>query len=148
MLPEDPEASVAERVEPARRSAIEPPPKAAPSIRHPRISAEEQAPNAGDPYPLWPANRAEGARGRLVRIGTFDSAEDARQAWNRILAEYPGMVRLKPIVVSGESLRDRRAFYRLQLGTSSQAHSAVLCDRSRNLGLSCSVLGLILGDSQ
>ena len=40
------------------------------------------------------------------------------------------------------SLRNGRTYYRLQFGTSSQAHSAVLCQRMRTIGQSCVEVGL------
>ena len=120
--------------------------KMAPSARARRPQSEQKLGSTVDPYPLWPSNKIEGANGRLVRLGSFGSEQDARKAWQRILADYPGMARLNPAVVSGTSLRDGRPFYRLQVGTNSQAHSAVLCDRSRALHVSCSVVGLVVGE--
>ena len=35
-----------------------------------------------------------------------------------------------------------RTYYRLQMGTTSQAHSEVLCQRMRVIGQSCIVVGL------
>ena len=35
-----------------------------------------------------------------------------------------------------------RRFYRLQIGTTSQAHSEVLCQRMEKIRYSCAVVGL------
>jgi hypothetical protein len=35
-----------------------------------------------------------------------------------------------------------RTFYRFRVGTTSQAHSEVLCQRMHKIGLSCAVVGL------
>ena len=40
------------------------------------------------------------------------------------------------------SLRNGRTYYRLQYGTTSQAHSEILCQRMRIVGQSCVVVGL------
>jgi hypothetical protein len=39
-----------------------------------------------------------------------------------------------------QSLRNGRTYYRLQMGTTSQAHSEVLCQRMRMIGQSCVVI--------
>ena len=49
--------------------------------------------------------------------------------------------RLPALVVPVRSLRSGRVYYRLQMGTTSQAHSAVLCQRMRMNGQSCVVIG-------
>ena len=90
---------------------------------------------------LWPADRSEGAAGRAVRIGTYSSRLGAKRAWSRVVRAYPGMGRLKAVVVPVPSLRNGRTYYRLQFGTTSQAHSAVLCQRMRIIGQSCVVVG-------
>ena len=91
---------------------------------------------------LWPASISENAYGRVVRIGTFGSRYKAKRAWHSVMRAYPGMRRLKAVVVANPSLRNGRTYYRLQFGTSSQAHSAVLCQRMRTIGQSCVVVGL------
>ena len=78
----------------------------------------------------------------MVRIGTFSSRRQAKQAWGRVVRVYPGMSRLRAVVAPVPSLRDGRTYYRLQFGTTSHAHSAVLCQRMRMIGQSCVVVGL------
>jgi hypothetical protein len=122
----------------------------APRTRRARAAGTADASAEGEKgaYALWPVNKVEGAAGRLVRIGTFQSEADARDGWSKILGEYPGMRRLDMTLVSGKSLRDGQTFYRVQVGTSSHAHSEVLCQRARSLSLSCSVIGLIVADHE
>lgn len=95
----------------------------------------------------WPADVSAGAHGRVVRVGTFYTRKQAKQGWSRIVRVYPGMRRLRAVVVPSPSLRNGRTFYRLQFGTTSQAHSAVLCQRMRIVGQSCVVVGLPAGPS-
>ena len=84
----------------------------------------------------------EGASGRIVRIGQFQSVAEAETAWRSALHRYPGMTRLTTLVVPIQSLRDGRTHYRIQVGTTSHAHSEVLCQRSLELNQSCTVIGL------
>jgi hypothetical protein len=39
-------------------------------------------------------------------------------------------------------MRNGRTYYRLQFGTTSQAHSEVLCQRMKTIGQSCVVVDL------
>lgn len=91
---------------------------------------------------LWSAEKVEGASGRLVRVGNFRSAEEAEEGWRATLRKYPGMQRLPSRVVPIQSLRDGRTQYRIQVGTTSQAHSEVLCQRVRAIHHSCTVIGV------
>jgi hypothetical protein len=100
----------------------------------PRASAKSAAPA------LWPVRAEAGASGRLVRIGTFSTRRQAKRGWARIMRFYPGMSRLPALVVAQPSLRDGRTYYRLQMGTTSQAHSEVLCQRMRIIAQSCVVV--------
>jgi hypothetical protein len=52
----------------------------------------------------------------------------------------PALQRLPALVVPARSLRNGRTYYRLQMGTTSQAHSEVLCQRMRMIGQGCIVL--------
>lgn len=103
----------------------------------------EQASSGGqDKLQLWPARMIEGASGRLVRVGTFASARDAKKAWGAITHLNPALEHIPALVVPVRSLRDRQVYYRVQMGTTSQAHSAVLCQRMRMISQSCVVIGL------
>ena len=90
----------------------------------------------------WPSSQSAGAYGRMVRVGTFASRRQAKQGWARIVRVYPGMRGLNAVVAPSQSLRNGQTFYRLQFGTTSQAHSTVLCQRMRIVGQSCVVVGL------
>ena len=127
------------RVEPVAATR----PKAAP-VAPAKKKADRRKAAAARPARLeaWPASRSAGAQGRLVRIGTFASRRQAKQGWARIVRVYPGMGRLRAVVVPSRSLRNGRTFYRLQFGTTSQAHSEVLCQRMRIVALSCVTVGL------
>jgi len=142
-MPEAPPAAVSE--EPAL-----PPVLAETQVRHGRAvtrpARRETAPRAAaKPKPkstYWPAFTSAGAAGRMVRIGTFASRAQAKQGWARVTSVYPGMARIPAAVVPVTSKRDGKTYYRLQMGTSSQAHSEVLCQRMRIIGQSCVVVGL------
>ena len=91
---------------------------------------------------LWPATESAGASGRLVRIGAFGTREQAKLGWRRMQRAYPAVGRLPATVVTDRNSRGR-IFYRFQIGTTSQAHSEVLCQRMEKLlRFSCAVVGL------
>lgn len=90
----------------------------------------------------WPVRQVEGAAGRMVRIGTFATPRQAKKGWWKVVGTYPGMKRIQTLVVPVRSLRNGQTYYRLQMGTTSHAHSEVLCQRMRVVGQSCVVIGL------
>ena len=65
----------------------------------------------------------DGASGRLVRIGAFASPHQAKRGWWAITQVNPALKHLPALVVPVQSLRNGRVYYRLQMGTTSQAHS-------------------------
>jgi hypothetical protein len=89
----------------------------------------------------WPARVSRGASGRLVQIGAFGSRQQAKLGWRRMKRAYPAVGRLQAVVVEARNSRGRR-FYRFQIGTTSQAHSEVLCQRMERIRFSCAVVGL------
>ena len=110
----------------------------------------ETAPPKEAPEPLraaplepWPVRVIDGAAGRLVRIGAFSSVHQAKRGWWAIVKVNPALKRLPALVVPVQSLRNGRAYYRLQMGTTSQAHSTVLCQRMRMIAEPCVVIGLV-----
>jgi type IV secretory pathway VirB10-like protein len=121
----------------------------APARREQRQSATKPAPKetkkesatktSGPPEP-WPVRKVEGAAGRLVHVGTFATRRQAKRGWNALMRVNPALQRLPAMVVPVQSRRDGRVYYRLQMGTTSQAHSVVLCQRMRMIGQSCIVL--------
>lgn len=112
-----------------------------------RAAPVRRAVVARRPAPLraWPAAVSAGAYGRVVRIGVFSSRRQAKKGWWAIVRHYPGMRRLRAVVAPVRSLRNGRVYYRLQFGTTSQAHSEVLCQRMRFIAQSCVVVGLPAG---
>jgi hypothetical protein len=100
------------------------------------------APAKLDPLVLWPVRVIPGASGRLVRVGTFKTTHQAKKGWWAIVGMNPSLKRLQALVVPAQSLRDGKTYYRLQMGTTSQAHSEVLCQRMRTIGQSCVVVAV------
>jgi hypothetical protein len=90
---------------------------------------------------LWPSTESKGASGRIVRIGAFGTRQQAKLGWRRMQRAYPAVARLPATVVRDRNSRGR-AFYRFQIGTTSQAHSEVLCQRMAKIRFSCAVVGL------
>lgn len=88
----------------------------------------------------WPVRQAEGSAGRLVHVGAFSTRRQAKRGWNALMRVNPSLQRLPAMVVPVQSKRDLKTYYRLQMGTTSQAHSVVLCQRMRMIGQSCIVL--------
>jgi hypothetical protein len=99
---------------------------------------EPEKPEAPQP---WPVRIIDGASGRLVRIGAFLSPHQAKRGWCAITKVNPALKHLPALVVPVQSLRNGHVYYRLQMGTTSQAHSAVLCQRMRMIAQSCVVIG-------
>jgi hypothetical protein len=93
------------------------------------------------PLTVWPAWQSQGAKGRIVRIGAFGTRTQAKLGWRHMVTAYPAVAHLKATVVADRNSRGRR-FYRFQIGTTSQAHSEVLCQRMEKIALSCAVVGL------
>jgi hypothetical protein len=130
---------------------IEPPP---PVMRAPEktlpVPRSETAPAVSEPpkpaqpqtHQPWPVRQIDGAAGRLVRVGAFNSVHQAKRGWWAIVRVNPTLKGLPALVVPVQSLRNGRVYYRLQMGTTSQAHSAVLCQRMRMIAQPCVVIGL------
>src|SRR5262249_33492580 len=115
-----------------------------------RVAAAQQggpAPPAVQPpvntqnVPLWPARESADAVGRVVQIGAFGSRLQAKLGWRYMARAYPGVKRLPAVVVETRNSRGR-PFYRFQIGTTSQAHSEILCQRMQRIRFSCAVVGL------
>jgi outer membrane biosynthesis protein TonB len=95
------------------------------------------------PVPLrpWQPRVVAGAAGRLVEVGAFGSVQQAKLGWRYMVRAYPAMTRL-PAVVRPDRNSKGRVFYRFRVGTTSQAHSEVLCQRMQRILLSCAVVDL------
>jgi hypothetical protein len=81
-----------------------------------------------------------GVSGKMVRVGTYSTLQQGKRAWSSLARAFPGMKQLPAVVTDIPSLRDGKVYYRLQIGTTSQAHSEVLCQRLRAIGQSCVVV--------
>ena len=128
---------VAEPVEtPAKRRA-EPKPRTTKKTAKPPAAAS--SPEAATPA-YEPRAWQSGVPGRIIQVGAFRTAAQANAEWRRVYYRYPLLRPLPPRVV--RSRIRGQTFYRLQLGTFSQAHSELLCQRLRAIGEGCIVLGL------
>jgi hypothetical protein len=122
-------------------------PKVEPAVEATPAEAEPQAavtPAPEPPRPAvsgpWPVRVVDGASGRLIRVGAFRTAHQAKKGWWAIVRVNPALKHLPALVVPVQSLRNGRVYYRLQMGTTSQAHSTVLCQRMRMIAQSCVVI--------
>lgn len=100
---------------------------------------EEEAAEPAIPQ-LWPVRVHDGASGRLVQVGAFATQRQAKKGWWAIVKVNPSLKRLPALVIPAQSARNGRTYYRLQMGTTSQAHSTVLCQKMRIIGQSCIVI--------
>lgn len=89
----------------------------------------------------WNPRVFQGAAGRVVQIGAFGSIHQSKRGWWFMVRSYPAVSDL-PAVVRPARNSKGRIFYRFQVGTTSQAHSEVLCQRMQRIKLSCAVVGL------
>ncbi|NUT00222.1 MAG: hypothetical protein HOP96_04535 [Sphingomonas sp.] len=137
---------VRQAIEPAperrivRRSA----PVSRPSkpARREAVAASEKPANEKKPLSFSNPWDSSAASGKMVRIGTYSTLRQGKVAWSRLAKAFPGMKKLPAVVTDIPSLRNGRVYYRLQVGTTSQAHSEVLCQRMRAIGQSCVVVDL------
>ena len=107
------------------------------TVAAPSEPAEEKKPlSFSNP---WDSSAASG---RMVRVGTYATLRQGKQAWSRLAKVFPGMKKLPAVVTDIKSQRNNRVYYRLQIGTTSQAHSEVLCQRMKAIGQSCVVVDL------
>ena len=116
---------------------------AAVSAQRPAASSPAIAAPTSDyvlPRP-WPPRVVAGAAGRLVQIGAFGSTHQAKRGWWFMVRAYPAVAHLPAVVTTTRNSR-KHTFYRFQIGTTSQAHSEVLCQRMEKIHLSCAVVGL------
>ena len=136
-----------ERPRPVKRIIVENPeaPKAeaetADASSSTTSAAKPAAPATAKPLKAWPASQSQGATGRIVRVGAFGTRQKAKLGWRYMVRAYPAVAHLKATVVGDRNSRGRH-FYRFQIGTTSQAHSEVLCQRMERIHLSCAVVGL------
>ncbi len=135
-----PRRAPVERVRPSPEAADEATPtdaEAETALNQTIAAQEAPKPIVSGP---WPVRVVDGASGRLVRVGAFRTAHQAKKGWWAIVKVNPTLKRLPALVVPVQSLRNGRVYYRLQMGTTSQAHSTVLCQRMRMIAQSCVVI--------
>ena len=133
-LPAEPNTDNSAKTQPEEAPAVAAPPPTPP------IAAPVAVP-APQPLPLWPSRQVAGAAGRLVQIGAFASPLQAKLGWRHMQRAYPAVGQLPAVVVATRNSKGRK-FYRFQIGTTSQAHSEVLCQRMQLIHFSCAVIGL------
>jgi len=104
--------------------------KATPSRKAP---TERKGLNYSNPW------ESAGASGRMVRVGAYSSLDAGKKAWSRLALLSPAIKQL-PAVVTDLPSKGGRVYYWLQIGTTSQAHSEVLCQRMRAIRQSCVVV--------
>ncbi|HET6941159.1 MAG TPA: hypothetical protein VFH89_03245 [Sphingomicrobium sp.] len=117
---------------PAPRRVVKRPPPAAAAPAAP--VPEKQGLQFSNPW------ESAGVSGKMVRVGTYSTLQQGKRAWSSLAHAFPGMKKLPAVVTDIPSLRDGKVYYRLQIGTTSQAHSEVLCQRLRAIGQSCVVV--------
>jgi hypothetical protein len=143
---EEPAPTPVARPTPVRRQRSKPAPilRKFELRRAPKVEVHRASPEAAKPAPPtpWPVRELDGASGRLVRVGTFSTVRQAKKGWWAIVKMNPALKRLPALVVPVQSQRNGRVYYRLQMGTTSQAHSTVLCQRMRMIGQGCVVIGI------
>ena len=131
------------RAAPERHARAAHPTKEGAAETKPAPAPEAAAPSetTAKPLTLWPAWQSQGASGRIVRIGAFGSRLQAKLGWRYMVHAYPAVAHLPATVVETRNSHGR-TFYRFQIGTTSQAHSEVLCQRMEKIRFSCAVVGL------
>jgi hypothetical protein len=108
----------------------------------PADEAVAEVPRTG-PAPLVQP-RVQPYRGRVVQLGAFPTRRQAEESWRRVVRRYPYLAG-KPKMVNTVDVRGLGGgrptrMYRLQLGTSSQAQSVVICQQLERAGQSCVVV--------
>lgn len=82
-------------------------------------------------------------RGRIIQIGAYPTRERADEAWQYVVRKWPYLATkpklISPIEVRSTDGRGTR-MYRLQLATTSQAQSAVICQQLEAAKTSCVVV--------
>jgi len=108
---------------------------------HPRKSVAAKKKAVEDVATLKYASpwKSTGVSGRMVRVGAYSSMEKGKEAWSTLAQLSPAIKQL-PAVVTDIPSPTGRTLYWLQIGTTSQAHSEVLCQRMKAMGQRCVVV--------
>ena len=152
MVPKHRRRPLSRSARPSRHPNRPPPPSWRPSLsrNHETVEAPATATDTADGRHAlrrrggtgtgWPPTKAN-AYGRVVRVGKLQPPA-GKQGWQRIAESIQGCGAARHLVVPNPSLRTGQMFYRLQFGTTSQAHSEILCQRMRIVAQSCVTVGL------
>lgn len=105
------------------------------------IAAQPAAESEFVPPRPWDPRLVQSASGRVVQVGAFGTTHQAKEGWWFMVRSYPAVAHLPAVVRTSRNSKGR-VFYRFQVGTTSQAHSEILCQRMQRIGLSCAVVGL------
>lgn len=145
--PPDPESRESLRIRPAELPGTQPV-RVREAIRATRRELPATDPVAAAPPVAGPTPivvyLAQPNRGRVVQLGAFPTRDQAEETWKRITRTYP-YLKTKSKMVNTVDVRGLGGgrptrMYRLQLGTSSQAQSAVICQQLDRAGYSCVVV--------
>ena len=102
-------------------------------------SAAKKAAEEDDTLEYASPWKSTGVSGRMVRVGAYSSLEKGKEAWSTLAQLSPAIKQL-PAVVTDIPSPTGRTLYWLQIGTTSQAHSEVLCQRMKAMGQRCVVV--------
>lgn len=126
---------------PAQTSEPEPQPSRREPVRRPRQPRAGEAAERASPVPDIPAQPV--VRGRIIQIGAYPTKERADEAWRYVVKRWPYLATkpklVSPIEVQSTDGKGTR-MYRLQLATTSQAQSAVICQQLEASKTSCVVV--------
>ena len=75
-----------------------------------------------------------------VRMGRYASEQDAGEALALLKRKWPELGTMYAAPVAINSLRDGRAYYRLQVNTASQEKSETVCRRIKDMDQSCTIM--------
>lgn len=81
---------------------------------------------------------SKAATGRIVRVGAFASPVEAKLGWRSMVRAYPVLAHLPAAVVDAGTAHSRPS-YRFEIGTTSEANSATLCQRMARINFVCAV---------
>lgn len=134
-------------VEPARTAAAPAPaltrPAAAPVVAPPRPPALAPARQPALAPARPPVSRQRTIpftpRGRIIQLGSYSTQRQADAAHRALVFRYPYLAN-KPKVISPTQPVGGWRYYRLRLGTQTQAQSAVICQYLQARGQSCIVI--------
>jgi hypothetical protein len=135
-------ANVAEPAPTARRTAaIQRPRQARPVRPEPNPDAPSET-TADETLPA-PVIVQPVVRGRIIQLGAYPTRGQAELAWQQLVKKWPYLA-TKPKLVSPIEVRSTDGkgtrMHRLQLATSSQAQSAVICQQLAKTRQSCVVV--------